>query len=272
MTPPQVKFDRGALERVLARAAELQAAQQAGDTGEGLTETQLVELGREVGLDAVTLRQAMAEEQSRAIAPQDRSLTSRLLGSATVSAERTVPGTSAEVLDALDGWMRRQEYLQLKRRFPSRLAWEPQRDVAASLARTVERTFGGKEHAFSRAVEVSAFATSVDATHVHVRLDADLSPVRTGYVGGGVALGLTFVAAAGVLLALGVMPVVAALPAVVGPLGGIGIARMFRSPVARAQLALDQLLDRLENGELKRRGSLIDALKQAALPLERPRG
>jgi hypothetical protein len=36
--------------------------------------------------------------------------------------------------------------------------------------------------------------------------------------------------------------------------------------VARAGLALDQLLDRLESGELKRRGSLLDALKQATLP------
>lgn len=266
MTTPPVKFDRGALERVLARAAELQAAQQAGDTGEGLTEQQMVELGREVGLDVVALRQAMAEEQSKAIAPRDASLGTRLLGSAVVSAERTVPGTPTEVLAAIDEWMRRQEYLQLKRRYPSRLVWEPQRDVAASLARTMERTFGGKEHAFSRAVEVSAFVAAVDATHVHVRLDADLTPLRTGHVGGGVAMGLVGAAAAGVLFVLGVMPVVAVIPALVGPAGGLLVSRGFRGPVARAGLALDQLLDRIESGELKRRGSLLDVLKQAALP------
>jgi hypothetical protein len=266
MTTPPVKFDRGALERVLARAAELQAAQQAGDTGEGLTEQQLVELGREVGLDAVALRQAMAEEQSKAIAPRDASIATRLLGAASVSAERTVPGTPAEVLAALDEWMRRHEYLQLKRRHPSRLVWEPQRDVAASMARTVERMFGGKEHAFSRAVEVSAFVAAVDASHVHVRLDADLSPLRSGYAGGGVALGLVGAAVAGVLVALGAFPVVAAAPAVVGPVVGLIVARSFRGPVARAGLALDQLLDRLESGELKRRGSLLEALKQATLP------
>lgn len=266
MTPPPVKFDRGALERVLARAAELQAAQQSGDTGEGLTEAQLVELGREVGLDATALRQAMAEEQSRAIAPRDASFATRLLGAASVSAERTVPGTPADVLAAVDEWMRRQEYLQLKRRHPARLVWEPQRDVAASLARTVERTFGGKEHAFSRAAEVAAFVAPVDATHVHVRLDADLTPTRSSYAGGGAALAVTGTVAAGILFALGVLPLVAALPAVVGPLSGLAVARGFRGPVARAALALDQLLDRLESGELKRRGSLMDALKQAALP------
>lgn len=269
MTPP-VKFDRGSLERVLARAAELQAAQQAGDTGEGLTEAQLVELGREVGLDAVALRQAMAEEQSRAIVPRDTSMATRLLGAATVSAERTVAGAPDEVLAALDEWMRRQEYLQIKRRHASRLVWEPQRDVAASLARTVERTIGGKEHAFSRAIEVSAFATAVDTARVHVRLDADLSPVRTSMVGGGVGMAVAGLVAGGVLFALGFMPAIAAIPALVTPLGGWAVARGFRGPVGRAQLALDRLLDRLEAGELKRRGSLLDALKQATLPPGRP--
>jgi hypothetical protein len=69
-----------------------------------------------------------------------------------------------------------------------------------------------------------------------------------------------------ILLVLSAAPVVAALPAVVLPLAGVGVARAFRRPVARAQLALDQLLDRLESGELKRRGSLLDALKHVALP------
>ena len=59
---------RLALERVLARAAELQGA--AGDDSESreaLTEGQIVELGKEVGLSAPFLRQALAEERARSM-------------------------------------------------------------------------------------------------------------------------------------------------------------------------------------------------------------
>lgn len=266
MADVPARFDGAALERVLARASELQAQQQAGTAGDGLTEAQLVELGKEVGLDAVAMRQAMAEELSRASVRRDPSLVSRLVGSAIASAERTVPGTPGEVLDALDQWMKRQEFLQLMRRLPSRLSWEPQRDLVASVTRSVERVVGGREHAFARAAEVSAFVSAVDATRVHVRLDADLSPVRTGVMWGGAGLGLAGGVATAVLLALSVVPMVAVAPVVVLPAVGLGVAQSFRRPVARAQLALDQLLDRLESGELKRRGSLLDALKQVALP------
>ena len=57
---------RAALERVLARAAELQNA--SGDDTERpetLTEAQIEELGKEVGLSAQHLRQALAEERAR---------------------------------------------------------------------------------------------------------------------------------------------------------------------------------------------------------------
>lgn len=268
MTPP-VRFDRSALERVLARASELQASEP--DGAEGLTEQQLLDLGREVGLDVATLRRAMAEEQSRAVATVDRSVTTRVFGAARVTAERTVPGGVEDVLAAIDQWMRRQEYLQLKRRYPSRLVWEPQRDVAATLARTFERAFGGREHAFSRAVEVAAFVTPVDALKVHVRLDADLTPVRTGQlIGGGVVAGL--LVSTGIIAAvLGSLPIIAIAPMAVGPLAGVAIARGFQGRVSRAQLALEQLLDRLDTGELKRRGSLLDAIKSAALPSPPPR-
>ena len=59
-------IDRTALERVLARAAQLQMA--AGeDTGpaDGLSESQLLDVGREVGLSPAHLRQALAEERTR---------------------------------------------------------------------------------------------------------------------------------------------------------------------------------------------------------------
>jgi hypothetical protein len=63
--PPVRPLDRSSLERVLARAAELQSGPS--DTGEEFTEEQLLELGKEVGLSPQHLRQALAEERTRSI-------------------------------------------------------------------------------------------------------------------------------------------------------------------------------------------------------------
>ena len=64
---PGPALDRSGLERVLARAAELQSA--TGETPEQITEAQLIELGKEVGLSAQHLRQALAEERTRSLDP-----------------------------------------------------------------------------------------------------------------------------------------------------------------------------------------------------------
>src|SRR6478609_6812860 len=65
------KIDRAAVDRVLARAAQLQA-EGTTDTQEQLTEAQLLDLAKEVGLDPVNLRQALAEERTRVAVPDER--------------------------------------------------------------------------------------------------------------------------------------------------------------------------------------------------------
>lgn len=71
-----------------------------------------------------------------------------------------------------------------------------------------------------------------------------------------VGLTVAGVVTAGLLFALGFIPAVAAIPASVMALGGWTKARGFHRPMARAQVALDQLLDRLEAGEFKLRVGL----------------
>jgi hypothetical protein len=112
---PQVQpaIERAAVERVLARALELQAG-SAVDASDRLTEAQLLDLAKEVGLDPVHLRQALAEERTRIAVPEEHGLLASVFGGATVSAQRTVPGTPAQVLQALDDWMQRQESLRVK--------------------------------------------------------------------------------------------------------------------------------------------------------------
>ena len=61
-------IDRKALERIVRRAAELQAGSQ--EIGEGLTSQEVLALGKDVGIPEGYLRQAMLEEQTRAGTPE----------------------------------------------------------------------------------------------------------------------------------------------------------------------------------------------------------
>ncbi|HRN53648.1 MAG TPA: hypothetical protein PK788_09130, partial [Gemmatimonadaceae bacterium] len=100
-TPPVLH--RAALERVLLRAAELQAAST--EVPETLSEEELVALGAEVGLSATALRQALVEERMRVVLPEERGLVAALTGPATFVATRIVSGTPRDVLTKLHKMM-----------------------------------------------------------------------------------------------------------------------------------------------------------------------
>ncbi|HET9683916.1 MAG TPA: hypothetical protein VFP15_07435, partial [Gemmatimonadaceae bacterium] len=104
------KIDRAAVDRVLARAVQLQSEGSAEPQGQ-LTEAQLLDLAKEVGLDPVNLRQALAEERTRVALPEEHGMLASLYGGSLASAQRTVRGSPAQVLRALDDWMQRQESL-----------------------------------------------------------------------------------------------------------------------------------------------------------------
>src|SRR6185295_2340227 len=151
--PPSRALDRSSLERVLARAAELQSG--IGETGEEFTEEQLLELGREVGLSAQNLRQALAEERTRSIVPDDeRGFAASLFGPSRVRAARTVPGRATDVLASIDTWMQRQELLIIKRHHADRIVWEPRRDFLVGVKRALK--VGGRDYALSQCFEASA--------------------------------------------------------------------------------------------------------------------
>ena len=165
---PSPSIDRASVDRILARALELQASSSPDPEGR-LTEAQLEALGKEVGLDPVNLRQALAEERARVEAPaMERGLVATLYGSSGVSAQRTVRGTLAPVLKALDDWMQREELLIAQRYFTERIVWEARTDFASRF----KRAAGGRGHALARATTVGATVVSLDDGRVLVRLDA----------------------------------------------------------------------------------------------------
>jgi hypothetical protein len=249
-------IDRAAVERVLARALELQAG-PAGDTQDRLTEAQLLDLAKEVGLDPIHLRQALAEERTRVAVPEEKGLLATLYGSATVSAQRTVNGTPAQVLQALDDWMQRQECLKVKRHFGERIVWEADQGLAG----TVRRVVSGKGAALARATDVAATAIPLDASRVVVRLDAQLGGHRTSMAQVNAGLAATSLAAGGVLAALSFPVLAVAAPALVLVPAVWGATRSAHARVvSRAQLALEQVLDRLERGDAGRGPSLMSML------------
>ena len=254
-------LDRAALERVLARAAELQA--ETGEPTEALSEQQILELGSEVGLSTQHLRQALAEERTRVGASSSASgLLASLLGAAVVSSTRTVRGNAPLVLTQIDDWMQREECLRVKRHFPDRIVWEARQGFFDSVRRGLN--VGGRGYLLSRAHDVSATVVPIDAERVLVRLDADFGSHRSAVAGQGATLAGVGALSTGAAVLLGVMLPVAVVPAVAAGVIGYYQARSRHArTLTRAQLALEQVLDRLERGDLPR-PSLLGAIAAVA--------
>lgn len=238
-------IDRGALERIIKRAAELQAGAQ--DVGDGLTQNEVLALGKDVGIPSRYLQQAMLEEQTRSVVETRRGFWPWLTGPRTLSADRVVPGDRATVERALTRWMEEEESLQVKRRFADRTSWEPKAGAFA----TIQRALGskGRRFALASALEVAGQVTQLEAGFCHVGLVADIQPSRAKRLQGGAVL-FTFGAILTAALAVTV-GAAAVVPAVVLiPLAGL-VARRHRSDNERVQVAMEQVLDRLERGEIR---------------------
>src|SRR5215469_11178784 len=254
--PPSGALDRAAVERVLARAAQLQnQTPNTEDAPDVLTDDQVIAAGAEVGLSVMHIRQAIAEERTRVGVPTERGIRAQVAGAGWASASRTVAGTPASVFATLNATLTRDESLAIKRRHADRWTWEPRRDFWAMF-----RRWGGWRFDLQHASEIAATAIPVDEQRVTVRLDADVSRTRDerleqgagvavgGLASGGVVAGLATVAH----FALAAIVPIAAVPVVVGLAGGYALARRHRETVERTQLALEQVLDRLEHGDLRR--------------------
>ncbi len=233
------------VERVIRRAAELQAAEH--DLGEGLTEDEILAVGKEVGIPPLLLRQALLEETARTAESAEQGFTSWLMGPRRLFAERVIPDGAGSVQRQLDHWMTSSELLTVKRRYPNLTSWEARKDFFSSVKR--ELGVGGRTYALARAREVSAAVIGLE-DRTHVRLTADLVNTRRSHVQGGVALLVAGAAATLVGVTLGVALPIALIPGVVGALSGFGVLRRRRQGLERVQVGMEQVLDRLERREI----------------------
>ena len=256
---------RGALERVLARAAELQGASgDDTDSLDTLTEAQVEELGKEVGLSAQHIRQALAEERAR-IEPLDSGGTGiahQLFGADRVGAQRVVRGKSERVLATLDRWMQKEEWLQVVRQRPDRIIWEPRRGILGSL----RRMLGSRDYVLSRADDIAATVVAVDDASTLVRIEARFESLRRAMAGQTAAGAVVGGAGTGVAVVLNAMIPIAIIPAVgLSAVAYYASRRTQQRAILRGQLAIEQILDRLERGD-SQPPSLLRLIESALPP------
>jgi hypothetical protein len=252
---------REALERIIKRAAELQAGER--EIGDGLSEPELLTLGKDVGIPDRFLRQALLEEQTRTTPEQAPGPWVWLTGPTALVAHRIVPGDRETIDRALARWMQDEEMLQPKRRYPDRTVWEPRAGAFASIQRALA---GSRRYILARVFDVTTQIVQLEPGFCLVRFEASVRKERNARVGGGAAMTAAGLGMSGVLTAIGLAPafeLLALLPGVGLTAGAFFVARSHVGQNERIVTAMEQVLDRLERGEIR---------AEHALPGPPPRG
>jgi hypothetical protein len=239
------RIDRDAFDRVIKRAAELQA--HGRDIGEGLSEDEVLALGQEVGIPEAQLRQALLEERTRVSLPEQHGALDRWVAPAAVMAERVVQGTPDAVGAALTRWFEKHEVLVVQRSTSERISWEQASSFAGAMKRLGWTFNASRAKPFlDKAELVTALMTQLEPGFCHVTLVASLRRSRGGFVGGGAAVTSVGAAAVIVLGVLGAPLLIAGVVVLPAVVGGVAVSRIFRGVHQRSQLGLERALDELE--------------------------
>ncbi|MFQ5549919.1 MAG: hypothetical protein ACE5FJ_01625, partial [Gemmatimonadales bacterium] len=133
------------------------------------------------------------------------------------------------------------------------------------------RTFGvgGRSYVLSHAREVAAQVVQLEPGACHVTLTADLSNRRNQRVWGSSFIAGSGLVAAGTAVTIGFFPPVAFAMIPLGALAAFAVARAGRGELDRINVALEQILDRLQHAEIelpapKKTGAGAQALLQIA--------
>jgi hypothetical protein len=240
-------IDRAALERIIHRAAELQAAER--EIGEGLTPDQVLALGREVGIPGRYLQQALLEERARIVEAGPGGFLSRTVGPAAIAAQRVVRGEREMIEATLIRWLEKNELFSVQRHQPGRITWEPTGGFQAAYRRAVGAVGGNKRPIMlARADTVSCTVLELEPGYCNVALTATAGKARGESVGGSAALASAGVVGTGVLAAIGAVFPVVLIPLPVALALGYIALRRYGPVVARIQLGLERALDHLEHG------------------------
>ena len=165
-----------------------------------------------------------------------------------VLAHRVVPGDKGTLEQAIGEFMTEEEAMTPKRRLPDRTVWERQKGLFAEMKRGL--ALDGKAYHLARALDVSVQLTGLEDGYCHAEMAADIGNSRSASLWGAVSLVAAGVVASLVVGVLFPLPV-ALLPALAGLALGAAAARVHQRHAARIQVAMEQVLDSLERGEIR---------------------
>lgn len=235
-----VRLERDAVERVLKRAVELQAARRA--PADALGEADLLDVAREMGIEPQHLKRALAEERAGLGEASARpALGDRLFGPGRLAAGRPVGGEPGQLLEAATQWLERQEGLRIVRRLPAGLSAERDRSALGWMRARLGLARGTGR--LREADEVELRVQELSAEEALVTLEADVSSVRnqTALTLGSCAV--LVVAAVSLAFPYGAPALLLALP---GLLGAAASRAFADGRLRRISRGLEGTLDALE--------------------------
>jgi hypothetical protein len=234
------------VEAVLGRAIELHVREVAGASAAEIPESELLRIGRELGLAPDRLRRALAEVDGGLRA--EETWLSRNLGEPRAGASRLVSRGAADVQRELESYLVETECMVVERRYPGRTVYVPAAGVLAAAARAARRLRGRHRLLGAEHLEVAVQALAESSCCVAVTVDLshkrrEVAATATAGAGTGAVAALlagTFVAPPAALL--GVPILAAAL---------LGSRSAYRNAFGETSGRVESVLDRLEHSELE---------------------
>lgn len=243
---PVRKLSNRDFELVIRRAAELQARQsEEAFGGDGISEAEVIRIGRELGLSPENLQRAIAETSGEE--PEEGMLHS-LFGAATVRASRLIAGDAEKVSRTLERYLVEREFLAVQRRFGDRTLFTRATGMIASMGRATSQMFSRSPLLKVDNLEVSF--RPLDESGCWLSLASSLRANRTAAAATSFVAGGSGAAVAGAVLGIALAPPAAliALPILGASVFG---ARAYYDHLTKdVEVQLESLLDRLEHGEL----------------------
>jgi len=236
------------LEAVIRRASELQAGSSAR-AEDGVSESDVVRIGQELGLAPAAVRRAIAEVRSRP--DEEGGALTAMVGERVLRASRVLQQPAAAVAPTLERYLREKEYMVAQRRFGHRTRYVRNSSVAAGIARFASGF--SRTHPPLDMKELDVAVSAIDDATCLVEVSVDMGGTRGGIVAG--VLGSGSALAAGWSIAVWATPIADVLMLLALPvLGGawVGMRAIYGSVTGGVSEKLESLLDRLEHGDLLR--------------------
>lgn len=254
------ELPRSRLEEVIQRAVELQLAdEEAEEAAEtGLTDEEVLRIGRQVGLGPRHLERAIAEVRAAGLRPRmpvEDSLLARFLGPGFVRASRFVAGPPGEVEAVVEHELGVNERLRRTGRSGDASRWA-RADGWKGAARRSDGTSGRHPYELGTARELEVSVQEADRERSLVTVTADVRNQRTEQLLTRVsALGVSGLVLGGFLLVAGVpwaflAPVPPLVLSVIGALATVPGYRREREHLERMVEAFLERLDRAVASEL----------------------